>query len=171
MKVEQVFSDKKRFLDLLLLADEQEDMVDRYLERGEMFTLYDGGELRAACVVTNEGEGIYELKNIATYPESQRKGYGRYLVEFLFRHYSDRCSVMFVGTGDTPHSLSFYQSCGFVPSHRVENFFTDHYDHPICEDGILLRDMVYLKRKSYNSRCFLWSEGQLACSWCMSPPF
>ena len=106
MKVEQVFSDKKRFLDLLLLADEQEDMVDRYLERGEMFTLYDGGELRAACVVTNEGEGIYELKNIATYPESQRKGYGRYLVEFLFRHYSDRCSVMFVGTGDTPHSLS-----------------------------------------------------------------
>ena len=147
MKVEQVFSDKKRFLDLLLLADEQEDMVDRYLERGEMFTLYDGGELRAACVVTNEGEGIYELKNIATYPESQRKGYGRYLVEFLFRHYSDRCSVMFVGTGDTPHSLSFYQSCGFVPSHRVENFFTD------------------------NSRCFLWSEGQLACSWCMSPPF
>ena len=40
MKVEQVFSDKKRFLDLLLLADEQEDMVDRYLERGEMFTLY-----------------------------------------------------------------------------------------------------------------------------------
>ena len=120
MKVEQVFSDKKRFLDLLLLADEQEDMVDRYLERGEMFTLYDGGELRAACVVTNEGEGIY---------------------------YSDRCSVMFVGTGDTPHSLSFYQSCGFVPSHRVENFFTDHYDHPICEDGILLRDMVYLKRE------------------------
>ena len=27
MKVEQVFSDRKRFLDLLLLADEQEDMT------------------------------------------------------------------------------------------------------------------------------------------------
>ena len=27
MKVEQVFSDKKRFLDLLLLADEKEDMI------------------------------------------------------------------------------------------------------------------------------------------------
>ena len=44
MKVEQVFSDKKRFLDLLLLADEQEDMVDRYLERGEMFTFCTTGE-------------------------------------------------------------------------------------------------------------------------------
>ena len=47
MKVEQVFSDRKRFLDLLLLADEQEDMIDRYLERGDMFALYDEDKLRA----------------------------------------------------------------------------------------------------------------------------
>ena len=105
MKVEQVFSDRKRFLDLLLLADEQEDMIDRYLERGDMFALYDEDKLRAVCVVTNEGEGIYELKNIATCPDSQRKGYGKSLIEYLFHHYSDRCSVMFVGTGDTPHTL------------------------------------------------------------------
>ena len=38
MKVEQVFSDKKRFLDLLLLADDQEDMVARYLESGKMYS-------------------------------------------------------------------------------------------------------------------------------------
>lgn len=88
MKVEQVFSDRKRFLDLLLLADEQEDMIDRYLERGDMFALYDEDKLRAVCVVTNEGEGIYELKNIATCPDSQRKGYGKSLIEYLFHHYS-----------------------------------------------------------------------------------
>ena len=82
MKVEQVFSDRKRFLDLLLLADEQEDMIDRYLERGDMFALYDEDKLRAVCVVTNEGEGIYELKNIATCPDSQRKGYGKSLIEY-----------------------------------------------------------------------------------------
>ena len=58
MKVEQVFSDRKRFLDLLLLADEQEDMIDRYLERGDMFALYNEDKLRAVCVVTNEREGI-----------------------------------------------------------------------------------------------------------------
>ena len=134
MKVEQVFSDRKRFLDLLLLADEQEDMIDRYLERGDMFALYDEDKLRAVCVVTNEEEGIYELKNIATCPDSQRKGYGKSLIEYLFHHYS-------------PHTLLFYQSCGFVPSHRIKNFFTDHYDHPIYENGIRLRDMVYLKRE------------------------
>ena len=34
---------KKDFLELLLLADEQENMIDLYLDRGELFALYDGG--------------------------------------------------------------------------------------------------------------------------------
>ena len=43
MEIKKVISDKKEFLELLLLADEQEDMIDRYLERGDMFVLYDDG--------------------------------------------------------------------------------------------------------------------------------
>ena len=39
MEIKQVFENKKQYLDLLLLADEQEDMIDRYLEGGEMFVL------------------------------------------------------------------------------------------------------------------------------------
>ena len=88
MEIKKVISDKKEFLELLLLADEQESMVDRYLERGDMFVLYDNG-LKAACVVTREGEGIYEIKNIATVPFFQRQGYGKRLIEFLFEHYLD----------------------------------------------------------------------------------
>ena len=33
-------TDKKQYLSLLLLADEQEDMVDRYLERGFMYVCW-----------------------------------------------------------------------------------------------------------------------------------
>ena len=54
---------------------------------------------------------------------------------------------MLVGTGDVPSSLSFYQKCGFAESHRIHNFFTDNYDHPMFEDGKQLVDMVYLKRE------------------------
>ena len=96
MEIKKVISDKKEFLELLLLADEQESMVDRYLERGDMFVLNDYGLL--------------------------------------------------VGTGDVSSTISFYEHCGFTISHRVENFFTDNYDHPIYEEGKLLTDMVYLKR-------------------------
>ena len=132
-------------MDLLLLADEQEDMIDRYLERGDMFVLEDGGVL-AECVVTREGDGVYELKNIAVAPDCQRRGYGKQLIEFAFSYYGD-CERMLVGTGDVPSSLGFYHSCGFTESHRVKNFFTDHYDHPMFEDGKQLVDMVYLKRE------------------------
>lgn len=144
MDIQRVTGDKKAYLALLLLADEQESMVDKYLERGDMFILNDD-DLKAECVVTRESDGVYELKNIAVVPTYQHRGYGKKLIDFLFSYYPD-CETMLVGTGDVPSTLGFYRKCGFSVSHRVENFFTDNYDHPIIEDGIQLVDMVYLKR-------------------------
>lgn len=144
MKINKVTENKKEYVDLLLLADEQEDMVDKYLYRGEMFVLDDNG-VKAECVVTKESDGIYELKNIAVNPDYQQKGYGKTLIEFLFSYYPN-CVTMLVGTGDIPSILSFYKKCGFVESHRIENFFTDNYDHPMYENGKQLVDMIYLKK-------------------------
>ncbi|MFA5659153.1 MAG: GNAT family N-acetyltransferase [Oscillospiraceae bacterium] len=146
MDIKQIHDNKKQFIDLLLLADEQESMIDKYLNRGDMFALYDD-DLKAICVVTNEGNGIIELKSIATEPEYQGQGYGKKLINFLFEYYKNKFKSMFVGTGDCPGTLSFYKKCGFVESHRVKNFFTDNYDHSIYEDGIQLIDMVYLKKE------------------------
>mgnify|MGYP000948781008 CR=1 FL=1 len=145
MNIRKVTSDKKTYIDLLLLADEQESMIDKYLERGEMFVLDDNG-VKAECVVTKEADGVYEIKNIAVMSDCQRKGYGKRLIDFLFSHYSD-CNLMLVGTGDVPSTLGFYKKCGFAESHRIKNFFTDNYDHPMFEDGKQLVDMVYLKRE------------------------
>lgn len=145
MNIKKVMCTKKEYIYLLLLADEQENMIDKYLENGEMFVLDDDG-IKAECVVTKESDGIYELKNIAVLPDYQRRGYGKSLIEFLFAYYSD-CNVMFVGTGDCYSILSFYNICGFTESHRIKNFFIDNYDHPMFEDGKQLVDMVYLKRE------------------------
>lgn len=145
MNIRVIHKNKKRFLPLLLLADEQEDMIDRYLERGTMYVLEDGG-VKAECVVTDEGGGILELKNLAVEPESQRKGYGKALIDFLVCKYKGRYSVLQVGTGDSPLTIPFYEKFGFVRSHKIENFFTDNYDHPIYECGVQLTDMIYLQK-------------------------
>ena len=145
MKIRKVENGKKRYLTLLLLADEQEDMVDRYLERGTMYVLEDDG-IKAECVVTDEGAGVLELKNIAVEPGFQGRGYGRALVDFLVKTYGGRYSVLQAGTGDSPATIPFYEACGFRRHHVVRNFFTDHYDHPIYECGVQLVDMVYLQR-------------------------
>ncbi len=76
MNIRKITGDKKEYIDLLLLADEQESMIDNYLERGEMFVLDDNG-VKAECVITREADGIYELKNIAVVPDCHRKGYGK----------------------------------------------------------------------------------------------
>jgi len=147
----QTISDNKRdFLPLLLLGDEQEDMIDRYLDRGTLYALYDGGRLRAVCVVTEEGAGAFEIKNLAVAPESQRRGYGRAMVDYVVRQYRGRGTRMMVGTGDSPLTVPFYEACGFRQSHRVKDFFLDHYDHPIYEAGQLLTDMVYFSMDLYS---------------------
>ena len=145
MEIRKVETDKKRYLDLLLLADEQEDMIDRYLERGTMYVLEDDGVM-AECVVTDEGDGVLELKNIAVEPAFQGRGCGKAMIDFLVRTYKGQYSSLQVGTGDSPSTVPFYEACGFRRHHLVKNFFTDNYDHPIYEHGVRLVDMVYLQR-------------------------
>ena len=145
MEIRKVNENKKQFLTLLLLADEQEDMVDRYLEKGAMYVLDDCG-VKAECVVTDESDGILEIKSIAVDPRHHGMGYGKALIDFLASKYADEYSVLQVGTGDSPLTIPFYEKCGFIRSHKVQNFFTDNYDHPIYEGGVQLIDMIYLQR-------------------------
>ena len=150
MEVKIIKDNKKQYLDLLLLADEQENMIDKYLEQGEMFALYDD-DVKSICIVTKEDEGIYEIKNIATYPKYQGKGYGKRLIKYIFGYYKGKCKTMFVGTGDSDATIPFYENCGFKISHKVDNFFVDNYDHSMFENGKQLIDMVYLKLDFYDT--------------------
>ncbi|MCC8023590.1 MAG: GNAT family N-acetyltransferase [Clostridiales bacterium] len=143
-EIAEVTENKKAYLDLLLLADEQEDMIDRYLENGQLFVLSDGG-VKCAAVVVECSDAACELKNIATYPRDQGKGYGGAMVAYLTEKYLKTYHTMYVGTGDVPRILRFYENCGFTRSHRVPNFFRDNYASPIIEDGVQLCDMVYLR--------------------------
>ncbi len=145
MEIIEVTENKKEYLTLLLLADEQEDMIDRYLDSGKMYVLDDNG-IKSECVVTDEGNGVLEIKNIATVPEYQGMGYAKALINFIVTKYREQYAVLQVGTGDSPLTIPFYEKCGFVRSHIIPDFFTDHYDHPIYEGGVQLVDMVYLQR-------------------------
>ncbi len=91
-------------------------------------------------------EGILEIKNIAIAPRHRGKGYGRRMIEFVAAKYSGKFDKIILGTGDSPLTVIFYEKCGFGYTHRIKDFFTDNYDHPIYEEGVLLTDMVYFER-------------------------
>lgn len=147
MKIQKVTEYKKAYLDLLLLADPQEDMIDRYLDTGDMFALYEDEEVVSVCVVVVLKNQKCELKNIATREEFRGKGYAKALIHYICEYYSSLCDTMYVGTGNCAGTIGFYQRCGFVNSHIIANFFVDHYKEPIYEEGKRLTDMVYLKKK------------------------
>ena len=142
-----IAENKRQFLPLLLLGDEQESMIDRYLDRSALWALYDGGQVRGVCAVTDEGGGRFEIQNLAVEPASQRRGYGQALV----KHAVSACqrqggTALLAGTGDSPRTLPFYAACGFRQRRRVKNYFPKHYDHPIYEGGQLVTDRVELER-------------------------
>ena len=93
MKIIEITENKKQYLDLLLLADEQENMIDCYLNKGRMYVLDDNG-IKCECVVTNEGNGVLELKNIATAPEYQGKGYAKTLIDFIVEKYGEQYAIL-----------------------------------------------------------------------------
>lgn len=146
MEIIEITDNKKEYLSLLLLADEQEDMIDRYLDNGKMYILDDNG-IKSECVITYEGNGVLEIKNIATVPKYQGKGYAKALIDFIINQNREQYDILQVGTGDSPLTIPFYEKCGFVRSHIIPNFFIENYDHPIYEGGVQLVDMIYLQRQ------------------------
>lgn len=145
MEILKIEENKKKFLDLLLLADEEEKMIDKYLENSELFALYDD-DLKSVCVISSL-KNSYEIKNIATYPSYQKQGYGQKLIEFVIDYCKNKnqFTKIYVGTGDCEKIIKFYEKCGFKKSHKISNFFVDNYSKPMFEDGKQLIDMIYLK--------------------------
>ena len=122
MIIRKVTENKRQYMELLLLADEQEEMIDKYIDKGTMYVLDDNG-VKAECEETDEGRRTLEIKNIAVSPEFHGKGFGRMLIDYISEIYSEEFDTLQVGTGDSPMTVPFYEKCGFRRSHIVKNFF------------------------------------------------
>ncbi len=143
LEIRRISAGKRAYLPLLLEADPNEAMIDRYLDAGEMYTLVINGQTVAVAVMTTRPDGACELKNLAVMAEHRGKGYGGQLVRHMMKLYASRARLMYVGTDES--NVGYYERFGFRRAYVSENFFLDNYDPPIVDDnGNTLRDMVYL---------------------------
>ena len=55
MEIVKISEDKEKYIPLLLVGDEEEPMIMRYLLRGELFVMREGETALCAAVVTDEG--------------------------------------------------------------------------------------------------------------------
>ena len=136
--ITKVDKDKKQYLPLLLIGDESEIMIDRYLDSGTLYVGLFNGKPIAVCVTLNLDPNTVEIKNLAVEEKYRRHGYGHRMLEYAESQHSNKKFIL--GTGETPSTLRFY-------SHRIPNFFTDNYPTPIIEEGVTLCDMIYLEKQ------------------------
>ena len=124
------------------MGDESEAMVARYIGHSILIVARKDSEIVGVCAVTREEPGWVEVKNLAVHPDHRREGIGRDLLYAVERMWP--ATNIKLGTGETPSTLLFYKKCGFRVSHTVPDFFTLNYPHPIVEEGVTLKDMIYL---------------------------
>lgn len=137
--------------DLLLLADETLDAINKYTHRSNVYVArYENStQPVAAFVLQQPSDSEIEIWNIAVAPEFQGKGIGSYLINWIGIYARlNNCKIIWVGTPDSAsRQINFYQKNGFVISEIVKDYFIDNYPEPIIENGIYLKDMVLFKKE------------------------
>ena len=73
MKIKEIRENKTAFMDLLLIGDEDESMINRYLEQSTLFVLYNNETPASLCAVMKIDSDTIEIKNLATYSKYQNR--------------------------------------------------------------------------------------------------
>lgn len=150
MKFQQIVENKKEYLDFLMLTDPQENMIDRYLDSGEMYALYDDGELCTVAVVSAWEDRTCEIRNLVTTDGHKGQGYTRAMVYFLSERYRKTCDIMYVNALNYSERVRVFGRCGFTYSHTLEHYISDHYREPIRMEGENIEDLVCMTRSLHD---------------------
>lgn len=146
MRIERVEENKENFLDVLLLGESNEDKIRMYLDKGDLYALYENEVLRTLSIVVMLNNRKCELKELVTIEEDRDRGYGSYMLEYVSQIYSSSCDVMYVSSPNNPRSVNFYIERGFQNAHVNPSFFAKYYEQTEKEIGKELGKVIYLKK-------------------------
>ena len=137
--------------DLLLLADETEDAIEKYIYNSDIYILFTKDHVNpvGVFVLYEINDFEIEIKNIAILELFRGQGLGSFLIEKIREIAGEEnYKEIIVGTADAGiRQIRFYEKNGFRKYDVKENFFIENYSAPIIENGIMLKDMIMLKTK------------------------
>jgi ribosomal protein S18 acetylase RimI-like enzyme len=135
--------------DLLILADPSVKMVGKYIFASSVYIAVLAEQIVGVLALFPIDKNLIEIKNIAVAETHQGKGIGKKLLEYAFSEAKEKgFQDIQIGTANSSiEQLALYQKMGFEMDSIIKSFFIDNYPEPMYENGILVRDMVVLKRK------------------------
>lgn len=142
MEIKRINGNKVKYMNLLLEADPEENVIKGYINKGDMYVGIEDNKAVCAIIITEVNSDECELKNIATLKEYRGRGYAKKLIKYVFKEYSMKYKRMIVGT--TENNIPFYVKCGFDKYYKtVKNFFIDNYTKEIWDGNLQCIDMYY----------------------------
>ena len=135
--------------DLLLLADETVEAIEKYIYTCDVYILKqtNGTDAIAAFALYKISNAEVEIKNIAISESLQGRGIGSNVINEIKRiAIANQHKRIIVGTPENSSRLiHFYEKNGFIRYAVRKDFFIKNYPDPIIENGVTLRNMVMLK--------------------------
>lgn len=132
-------------MELLLIADPSEKSIQTYLKNSLCFVAEKSGKRVGIYVLQSLSSSSFELMNIGVIPEFQGKGIGAALLQHAIETAKEkRAKRLELGTGTFGYQLSFYQKAGFRVVGVERDYFLNHYDEPVFENGLQHKDRLKL---------------------------
>jgi ribosomal protein S18 acetylase RimI-like enzyme len=149
--IRKVYSKHDLPFDLLLLADEKIEVIEKYIYDSEVYVATESEDSEAVAVfaLLKINNSDIEIKNIAVTETLQNRGLGSFLISEIKRIAKlAKFENVIVGTPDRAvKQINFYEKNGFIKYDLKIDFFIKNYPAPIFDKGVMLRDMVMLKMK------------------------
>ena len=146
MEIKKIKYEKEKYINLLLEADPDEEIIKEYIKDGEMYGIFENDKCVCEVVIVKIDNDTCELKNIATLKEARGKGYAKKIIQYVLDKYKNDYKEMIVGT--TENMIPFYVLNGFTKYHHtVKNFFIDNYSEKIFDGNLQCIDMYYYSKK------------------------
>ena len=145
-RMELVQDNSEITYDLLFLADETVESIDKYIHDCVIYLLMFRNKSVGVCAVCETSPSIIEIKNIAVVEELRGRGFGKLMINSLIDN-AERNGYerVIIGTGDAGiRQINLYKKCGFEIYDKKKNFFIDNFPEPIYENGIRCIDQVVL---------------------------
>ncbi|PQA96883.1 GNAT family N-acetyltransferase [Chryseobacterium shigense] len=132
--------------ELLLLADETVEAIDRYIFDSDLYLLHHDAQDIAVMALHSNSSTELEIKNMAVAESYRSQGIGSILMDKAKEIAKEkRYTMLVVGTSDTGfQQIKFYEKNGFIKKGLRKNFFIENYAVPMYENGLQMRDMIIL---------------------------
>jgi len=139
-----LFDNEEIPIDLLKLADPEEQMIRKYIDHSRIFLAELEGFVVGSIVLVDHSSDLIEIKNLAVDIEFQKQKIGTFLLENAINFAKDSgYHEIQIGTGNSSiQQFYLYQKKGFEFSHIKKDWFTNNYQKPIFENGIQCKHLV-----------------------------